>query len=55
MEILQLPAFTSLLSGEYAATELHSVGLVSSLYSLGADTVENTTSNSFVFLLRAVA
>jgi hypothetical protein len=40
MEILQLPALTSLLSGEYPASELNSAGLRSSLYSLGADPTE---------------
>jgi hypothetical protein len=37
---------TSLLSGENPATELHSAGLGSSLYSLGADPTENTDLNS---------
>jgi hypothetical protein len=41
VEMLQLHALTSLLSGEYPATELNSAGLGSSLYSLGADLTEN--------------
>jgi hypothetical protein len=39
--------FTSLLPGEYPATELKSAGLGFSLYSLGADPTENTASDSF--------
>jgi hypothetical protein len=49
VEILQLPALMSFLSGEYPATEFsqfHSAGLGSSLYSPGADPTENTAPNS---------
>jgi hypothetical protein len=51
MEILQLPALTLLLSGEYPAPELSQFAPESSLYCLGADPTENTASNSFSIVM----
>jgi hypothetical protein len=51
VKILQLPAFTSLLSGEYPANQRTKKAWGSSLYSLGADPTENTASNSFYIIV----
>jgi hypothetical protein len=54
MEILHLPALTSLLFGEYLAIEL-TADLGSSLYSLGADPTKNPPPTVLLLLLLAAA